>query len=1128
MAKVFRLHTGATNTISGWGDSVKIGSTAIDKIQDPSGATNKREITSIPSPFARMDLIKNAFKIVSDSALDGDTIYHKLVSDALDVGQIFFNIEKYRDCLEIIVWDKNNALSELSCSSFEEHKRLGRTYETFIEQDQDEYHFDHMDCIYLLNYIAPSAPDEMNIIGATSPATLFFTSANDLSYVSKGSNAITFGNDKPFDNDFVPLYRRDEAYIKYWWSLKKSRQDFAALFPEVNSYLDKCYNYFSPNLKRELQSLSQDSYESDYDDISVYPMAQNYVMILDQRLKSKRIVNVVDSDFEMKISRTQAGGKTPLALPVETFNDPLKYVIDTWDKNISVPYVDNRPIEDRTLPNDGTKYPYVTISDFLEDTIVKIPEYQFNYRHFFDGNDDKRDSRDSYLLPIKKEFFNYFTVKDLMGKVGNKDMLEIKRLAGDTGVKVVLRIPIKQGFIKYERIYYKADRPDICNNKGVIVTRKFTLAVLPLIKYAEGIKPYYRVSVLDRETIQNNENNHYDLSFYDSSNQLVPIDEVVRRNTNADGLRFDGDKVDSATYAISKDYQYIRVSNNASESFNAIIIPIFVTKSGNHKFRFAIDFGTTNTHIEYSLDGGSSMPFNISETDMQIQTLHNQIDDFELIDVLRSDFVAATIGDESIYSYPMRTVLAESNNTNWSRPVFSMAHVNIPYTYEKSLPLSYNVLHTDLKWSTKIEDKQRAAKYIECLLVMLRNKVLLNNGDLSKTEIVWFYPASMTQSRFNKFKDEWETSFRRYFNAPISNIIAISESVAPYYYNKTKKGATSTVVSIDIGGGTTDVLIVDNGEPRYLTSFRFAANTIFGDGYSYDSESNGFVNKYAPVLYHLLDENNLTNLKKVLKSLLERKVSTDIIAFFFSLAGNKETKDVIDFEKMLADDGKAKYAVILFYTAIIYHVAMIMKAKSVAMPRHITFSGNGSKILNVLSTNTSTLERFTKLIFEKVYNQSYSRDGLSIIHPDNSKESTCMGGICLNPFQSQDYSQINDMKTILLGNDETTFVSDRSSYKDIDGSSIDGIVKSVENFIDFTFALNRDFSFFEEFDADRAIMEGVKELCYRDLRTYLENGISLKKRDLEMDGADDKIEESLFFYPLVGILNAIIRNVYQL
>lgn len=1128
MAKVFRLHTGASDTLSNWEDSVKIGSTAIDKIPDPVGATDAHEITSIPSPFARMDLVKNAFKIVADGDLEGDTIYHKLVSDALDVGQIFFNIEKYRKFIEIIVWDKNNALKELDDSYCEEHRRLGRTYGTYLQQDQDVYHFDKLDCIYLLNYRAPSAPNEMNIIGATSPATLFFTSANNLSYVGKGEYAITFGNDRPFDGAYAPLHKRDNAYIKYWWSLKKSRRDFAAIFPEVNAYLDRSFNCFQASLKRELQNMADDSYQQDYDDISVNPVAQNYVTILGQRLRGKKMVDVVESDFEMLVSPKlkKVGEKIPLALPVETFTEPLKYVIDVWNKNTAVPYVDSRAIADRVLPEDGTAYPYVTVSDFLEDSIIKIP-YKFNKAAFFNGNDEKPDERDSYLLPLRKTFFNYFQVSDLKGTVDGRNMIEIKRLAGDTGVKVILRIPVKGGHIKYERIYYKADKADIANNKGVIINRDFTLGQFPTIKYADDVKPYYRVSVLDRDTISNGANNRYKLNFFDSANENVESDEVIQRNKTADGERFDGDKVDSATYALSKTFQYIQVSDNSFENLNAIVIPNFVVKTGNHKFRFAIDFGTTNTHIEYSVDGESSKAFNITDADMQIQKLHI-IDDFELNDVLRSDFIAATIGGDSIYSYPMRTVLSETNNTNWSKPVSSMAHANIPYTYEKSLPLSYNVLHTDLKWSTNQDDKRRAAMYIECLLVMLRNKVLLNNGDLSKTEVVWFYPASMTQSRFNKFKDEWDSTFRKFFNAPSANIVALSESIAPYYFHKAKKGATSTVVSIDIGGGTTDVLIVDKGEPKLITSFRFAADSVFGDGYSYDSDSNGFVKEYSGEIMHLLDDNNLTSLKGVLKSLEEKKVSTDIIAFFFSLASNKETHNVADFAKMLADDKRGKYAVILFYVAIIYHIANIMKAKNYSMPRHITFSGNGSKLLSILSTNDSTLECFTKLIFEKIYGEAYSTDGLTIIRPSNSKESTCKGGVILEPFRSQDYSQIKEMKTILLGCDSSTFAENKISYDDIDVKVIDSVVETIKDFIDFAFNLDDDFSFFQEFDVDRSIFEAVKSLCYRDIKTYLENGISVKKQSLLADGADDTIEETLFFYPLVGIINAIVREIYTL
>lgn len=97
MAKVFRLHTG-TNTLQGWDDAgAPYGATAINQIKDPNGATSKKEVTSIPSPFARMDLVKVAFKNVVDShQIDGDTMYHKLVSDCLDVGEIFLILISYQ------------------------------------------------------------------------------------------------------------------------------------------------------------------------------------------------------------------------------------------------------------------------------------------------------------------------------------------------------------------------------------------------------------------------------------------------------------------------------------------------------------------------------------------------------------------------------------------------------------------------------------------------------------------------------------------------------------------------------------------------------------------------------------------------------------------------------------------------------------------------------------------------------------------------------------------------------------------------------------------------------------------------------------------------------------------------
>jgi len=1132
MAKVFRLHTGSADTLSDWGKSQKLGSMAIDSIPDPIGASDTKEITSIPSPFARVDLVKSAFKAVARGNLVGKTIHHKLVSDSLDVGQIFFNIESYRKSIEIIEWNKDRDIQSLLNSPSEEHKKLGRALSTFLEQDGDTYNFNKMGSLYLLNF--KSGPNSGgNIIGATSPATLFFTSANDLSYLM---GSIKFGNDTPFDGSYLPLYKRDPAYIKYYWSLKKSFPNFAGLFPEVNEYLDKCYAKLPPKIRGELGSITSTAYQSDYENISVQQGGQNFVYILGECLKHKKAATQIkDSGFEMKATvALKAGEKIPLVLPVDTYTAPTKYVIDPWDRNTKVPYHNDTPIQNRILPNDGTQYPYVTAGDFLEDSIIQIP-YKFNSASFFDGNYDKRESECSYLLPLKRTFFDFFQISDLTSTLGGKKMIEMMQLLGNTGVKVILRIPINDtkgdGYIEYQRFYYKEGN-GLKEQDGKVIEREFSLGLFPAIKYPASVEPLYRVSLLDRDSARGGRDNPYSLRFYDNNNEEIPAECVVRRNRNNDGSRIEPLAIDSVTYALTQGFGYIAIADGSSHA-RAIIIPRFASKAGGHKFRFAVDFGTTNTHIEYSVDGGTSHSFDISESDKQLQKLHTTFKDPTIKRVFTSDFIPDEIGGASEFRYPMRTALSEGATTNWGSGVFAMAHTNISFTYEKSRIPNYYTVNTNLKWASDNDGKMRASAYIENIIILLRNKVLLNGGDLSKTEIVWFYPTSMTQGKLVQFKQEWEQSFKKYFNATGEQIISIPESVAPYYYYKSKKGATSNVVSIDIGGGSTDVLFVKEGTPQYITSFGFAANALFGDGYSYDSDSNGFIRLYCPKIKTLFNKNKLIRLESTLAQIETHKDSARIIDFLFSLCTNRDVLDahaekVLDFSKILAegdDAKKGKIVIVLFYTAIIYHVANIMRAKGMEMPRHITFSGNGSKILNILSPDAETIERFTKLIFEKVYGLSYPSDGLTVELPEEPKESTCKGGILVSPFVSQDALQTKRMNTILLGNDKNEFVKDGMGYNAVDTATKDSVITNISRFIDFAFGLNSVFSFHDMFDVDGSLLDKAKAICLKDLKTYLDNGLSLKQKAIKESGANTDISETLFFYPLVGMLNALSRQI---
>lgn len=1133
MSKILRIYEEGGETSDDWGKAKKYGSDVIKIIKDPAGLTAKKEITSIPSPFARIDLAKTAFKFVVDSGkLDGNTIYHKIVSDCLDVGEIFFNFDKltYEDPLthqnkhafEIVVWDKGNEIEKLRKSKLKEHRILGETLDMYLNQDAKAYNFGALERFYLLKYNGPEHK-QMDIVGATSPATLFFSTANNLNRISP---YISFGgNDRPFDNELTSLHKRDFKFQKYLYALQKSFGEFSSMFSEVSKYLDANYEYLSDAEKAETDALDKldnkgiDAYE-------VLSMIGNVVNVNGMPLRKYPInTGCIESDFA--IDSKLCEGKKPLVLPVEVGDKyiQLKYVNDNWNKNYHAPYYDSRKLEDRTLPETSEKFPYLTIGDFLQPAIISMP-YQLNVEPFFDGNSN--DDNKTFLLPLTERFFEYFSADDLMGTVKDghqtRKMIEMIPLAGGA-VNVILRIPIQNSrVIEYEKMYYKDVVED--GKSGLVVEKRFGLGVFPLIDFRGiGQTPFYRIAFFSKSKGD-------ELVFFEGKKDVDCKAHVVRR---------EADRVCSIeSYVVEKAFDRIVFQ---SDGICNVIIPKLLKPSGGSQFVFAIDFGTTNTHIEYAKDNqGKTQPFDIGKEDRQMQRLHESYSDsgdrdieFAFDDV----FVPDAIGGNGSYSFPIRTVFSESKRINYNTQTNTLADGNIPFRYGMAPnPIYNNKPVTDLKWSNDKDNAKRIEMYIENLFLLLRNKVLLNDGDLQATRIVWFYPASMTHARRNEFKGIWKRLYDRYFGG--SGLEMMSESIAPYYYYKQKKGAKSNVVTIDIGGGTTDVFVVEEGlqeTKRMLSSFRFAANAIFGDGYNFSSNENGFVNAFKGEVEKVFEDNmdkdgiGVSNLREAYKAILDTEKSTDVVNFFFSLINNKVIKDneiPYSFLETLSRDEDFKYVFIVFYGAILYYVATLMKSQGYKLPQTLAFSGNGSKTLFALSNDEKTIASFASRIFEKVFGQQYKDTSLNVVFDENPKLATCKGGIAVkNPISFDD---LDDMKMSLLGTDDNTMASE-IKYSSLGEEHLKQVAAKVSSFIDELFETGKEKSFFTNlFNASRKFHDNAKSCCQNELAEYTKQGLQAKRKELEAWGTGDdvEIEETMFFYPLVAIINRLALEMFNL
>jgi hypothetical protein len=624
---------------------------------------------------------------------------------------------------------------------------------------------------------------------------------------------------------------------------------------------------------------------------------------------------------------------------------------------------------------------------------------------------------------------------------------------------------------------------------------------------------------MDRDLLEHTRNNKYSLRFFKNTDNKQVVETAQReRSTKIQ------DNISSLYYVIESDFDYAELHNGL---VSAIIIPKFEHISqGTSQFSFAVDFGTTNTHIEYRKGNEDPKPFEINEADIQLVSLFdirdtetikslNAIRANTLTDTLPHEFVPELINSKQEIHFPQRTAISSKKGISFNEVLYALGDFNIPFLYEKHPTPSNAEIKTNLKWATSNNNVKVVEVYFENLLLLMRAKVLLNGGNLAATKLLWLYPSSMMESRRNKMGESWEKLFRKYFNAA-NPPKSLSESVAPFYYFNKKEGITAgehSAISIDIGGETTDVVVYLDDKPNLLTSFRFAANAVFGDFHGRSAAINGFVNKYK----NILEEKGLSN--RFTFNNIER--SEDIISYLFSIEKSdglkKDGKD-FSFSKLLQADEDFRIIFLLFYASIIYHIAKILEAKGIKAPAYVTLSGTGSKIVDLAegSNSLTAITELTQLIFTKVL-QREKPVKLEIKKVSNPKEISCIGAL----LRDENMPSLDDV-TVLSGARKNDF---SLTYNDITSETERDVIINYEDFIRFFFSLNNEFNYRNKFDLNPALFSRYKEYLEEKSMDYLKTGLKEMQNELQ-DTPESAVKETLFFYPVRGALNHLTFKIY--
>jgi hypothetical protein len=1172
----------------------------IMEIKDPEGGATIEMPTAVPSPFARFDLIKTAFQNIARSdaltaqASGSEVIASKdeerLVSYTLDLAEIIYNYATYKNDMKILRWDREEQIKILS-EGGKSHDRLAKSLELYLNQDVEAYNFQKNMSIYLFKC-------KGKVIGSTSTVTLFCPSAARLSDL----NIILPDSRIAFGDAYKPLYARDEGFQKWLYLLLavfKEKGRFARDDDSKKEWLSGILGYYQKNrelLRKEKPEFyktvpdiftaklpeAEKTFKSDYaSTLGLNGLGDESapVTILDYPLSvQKHTIDWSKSDFRINSSKFT---EIPNVLVLQkgfTRSDFI-YAKDNFKQTFVVPsQVPGSWKDEREMPGLGDiKGHYITVSDFLEPYLVRAV-YPIHSERFFTASKPDANLK-SYLLPLKKDFFEFFNVEDITGgSVPGKPELIIEPKDNGEVVDVMLKIPVKKnggGYITLKRTYKeKNEEPnEKIEDGGIIVERRFGITIFPFVKPKGKVNVNYRVQLVDSN--KNLPSSAYSLNFYAQSNvnkKLITDEPKHRMSKKSDLCTSDYYKLNGFYI---QDHKFLTCNNEfdiiqltvTNPLINALIIPNWPSfQQNSDAYTFAVDFGTTNTYIAYKVSEDSPAPFNIKnkEKDALIATLFDERNSktednlktfgaYDVMDFIDKEFVPRKIGrtdkeftpGQIVFEFPQRTAIAyhkDMKKDEWENGCDALAESNIPFGYEKRTQKGDKV-DTNIKWSESTDPFERIKKeeemkaYLEQIMMLLQAKVLANGGSLEATRLIWFYPSSMTVSHKNRLEKLWRGHFSNYFNKgeevdiDSSRLVAIRESLAPFYSQQNDAVNKGAVASLDIGGGTTDAAIFIDGKLKGNASFKFAGNALFGDGYGQrNARENGFVLTFEEFYKEQLKKNGG---RIILDGLLEANKASDINAFFFSVensigywTGEQVSPAAYSYSAKLESENRLKFLILYFYVALIYHIGQILKniktddGNAVKL-RYVMFSGTGSKILKTL-TSTAYLTKFTKKVFEDMKLDS---EHLEIRLVDCPKEATCNGGLMATEERVK-----KDMKASEQALQYTlTCIKGRElesvKYKDYMENS-EAIKESLVEFHEFFFKLNQgNFKFGDYFGIEGKVTEHVKENYGKLLEKYVDDSIE-KNRAVEDIKLEDDVSETPFFMPLKSIILDLSKKIF--
>ena len=1060
--------------LTGWHKSKNFDDSDIAKIPTLDSRSSK-SLNAYPTPFARVHLIDDAFSLVLNderyNTKNCSEAHKKLVSDCLDVFELMYNWNyhlKEGKLLSIDKWIKEEATAALQKEFIESKKKReqevksrGNNEETLILNEVKGYKENLV--IGTLNLFMKEGIfadlDEIQIIkfnnkpiAGISPLTGFFTTPNALSNFEI-TNPLTR---RAYFSKTILFKDRDEKIKKYIYDFISDTNIFDTKLA-ICRYLE----FHREDVNKELELNLED-------------------------LKSTN-KNIFDSKITLKSSKERS------------------------------------------------------INDYFEPALIRL-NYKLNSEYFYVPKTNQTIEQD-YLLPLTKGFYEDFDIESLNSV-----------LTFDEKDKNTVVVSLNKNGEILKKTYQK-------NVINPIDGQLIDLADTHSIKINLGIFPF--VKVIDQERKEKAEfNNFYRLMFvhqdinylfsnddfeirFGKNKSIIDPDKATTYQIEREDrtkLERDGAIVGSTYYGTNFCFDFIEINFPQINGVKArgLVFPKWKEKIlGNKKIDFAVDFGTTSTFIAYKEEEQGTLPksFELSSKQMPVALLNKPLDkkaEFDWIDcfehfslsnfteffeVQLQEFLPSLINNEK-YNLPFRTAVFEKESIPAGKKK-ALLNSNIAFTYQKFINTTTNLNQDylpNLKWNVKKDGKikESVEVFLEEIFQLLKYKCILENGNPEKSFISWFYPLSFTGNAQFIYEELWRTKYNSIFKGnEKTQLRKITESEAPFYYYSAiqedgsgaeKINDSSSVLTLDIGGGTTDLMYFRDNKSIIGSSIYFGANTLWGNGYSEfrNEKNNGIYKSLKDPINDLLKSTLLKSLNEKIQEEGSNYGSDEIINFWLL---NNDVSKVSDY----LNNGDFKLSYILHLSALIYHSLKLLSSKNHPAPTSIIFTGNGSKYLDLIQSK-EYINKICNYFISEVYPDNATKPQI-ILPVSNRKEATCFGGLYQNEKAGFD-------AVTYLGFDNEG--EDFKKYEQIEAKKefvFGKISESFKDFLEIFFRMNEnpELSFRSKFGIE-ANLNALKHFMISKSDTNLVLGYNNRKASSQ---DSDEITDSLFFYPIVGLIYQI-------